>query len=106
MKLFEGLILYSHHPHRNHEQPNTSGTEEDFVNGARHKLVIIGVLSLVLSLFSVVGPCLLAAVLSGKIKDIEGAGARRNDERVFRQLRQSFQETNALCTIFVCVSTG
>lgn len=59
-----------------------------------------------LSIFSVAGPCLLAWVLSGKIQRLEEDGSRRDDEKRFGQLRRSFQETNALCTVFACVCTG
>lgn len=87
-------------------QRNISHTKEEFLDGARQRLVVIGSLSLVISVFSVVGPCVLASVLSGKIRHLEEEGAQRDDEKRFEQLRRSFQETNALCTAFACVCTG
>lgn len=87
-------------------QREMSGTKEDFLSGAQTRLVLLGSTGLVLALFSVVGPCLLASVLLGKIRNMEEETARRDDEKRFRQLRRSAQEANALCTIFACVCTG
>lgn len=84
-----------------------TGTKEDFIGGAQSRLLFLGASGLVLALFSVVGPCLLASVLLGKIRNMEaGRGVRRDDDKRFLQLRRSAHEANALCTIFACVCTG
>lgn len=84
-----------------------SGTKEEFLGGARSRLIFLGASGLVLALFSVVGPCVLASVLLDKIRNMEeGEGPRRNDEKRFVQLRRSAHEANALCTIFAFVGTG
>lgn len=83
-----------------------TGTKEDFIGGAQSRLLFLGTSGLVLALFSVVGPCLLASVLLGKIRSMEEGRARRDKEKRFTQLRRSAHEANALCTIFAFVCTG
>lgn len=82
-------------------------TREEFIDEARNRLVALGVSGLVLSLYSVAGPCFLALVLSNKIRRVEGAtGGWRDSDKRFAQLRRWFQETNAFLTAFAVVCTG
>lgn len=82
-------------------------TKEEFIHGARDRLVTLGISAMVLAIFSVIGPCLLALALSGKIRQLEGdEGAWRDPRKRFGQLRRWFQETNGLLTAFAMVCTG
>lgn len=83
-------------------------TKEEFLDGARDRLVALGWSGLILSIFSILGPCLLAVALSRKIRQVEREeGALRNgDGKRFQQLKRWFQEINALLTAFACVCTG
>lgn len=96
--------------YRSHSQRNPSVTKGQFLDGARDRLVAVGWSGLTLSIFSMLGPCLLAVALSNKIRQVEGMeeGTRRNSDgkKRSRQLRRWFQETNALLTAFACVCTG
>lgn len=84
-----------------------SMTKEQFLEGVRDRLVLLGWSGLVLSIYSLLGPCVLAIALSSKIRLVEaGEGVRNDGERRFGQLKRWFQETNGLLTAFAFACTG
>lgn len=82
-------------------------TKEEFLDEARGRLIALGVLGLVIPVYSVAGPCLLSLALSDKIRQLEGeAGTWRDGKKRFAQLQQWFQEVNVVLTAFAMVCTG